>query len=564
MQMTLGLCFALPGLLLTGFSASASSVRGSHGGQSNVSADEAASKLWDVLSAVINSSEPTVSRRAQVIKGRAVHAFDALPKNGFGRLAPKAVRYLVQNYFAMEHGWLINGLEPHGNKDNVSDVHEAQILEDKVPTLVESLLEAKRNNRGLALEDVVALAITLEQLIFNESQVYLHDAYAVNGLAETETLEESQVHDVLTSFLFIAKFGDAEKQFQWDPEAHSRKKSRLPHAAWEMIVNFEQQVLEDFKRAERQGITHSGKETYTFREVSSIVGLLVEGYGKWQQIDCGWMKQDLIALDPDGTGRVPLGSFYSHPPNAHFTFRESAAYLREIGALEDTDGMKVRIANYVAGPSNCVAESKYFSVCCLTGCEHLMSHLEAEVRAPTASPEKLLALVSNMSSSTVQAPRQLADGLVARLHSIAQHHGGVVPLHGRLFSQWLHHAFPYECPFPEIVEDNSVWMPRSWEHQLASPDEQAKHIELAASAWKEHGGAADTCVADLPWVETEFLHTFEETAAGEPQYMSGRDALQVAVQLALLGSIAVATLQTAVSGISVLQSGRKREHQLPF
>jgi len=24
----------------------------------------------------------------------------------------------------------------------------------------------------------------------------------------------------------------------------------------------------------------------------------------------------------------------------------------------------------------------------------------------------------------------------------------MVPLHGRLFAQWLHYVFPHECPFP--------------------------------------------------------------------------------------------------------------------
>ena len=25
---------------------------------------------------------------------------------------------------------------------------------------------------------------------------------------------------------------------------------------------------------------------------------------------------------------------------------------------------------------------------------------------------------------------------------------GLVPIHGRLFAQWLHYVFPRECPFP--------------------------------------------------------------------------------------------------------------------
>merc|ERR1719510_1400266 len=35
-----------------------------------------------------------------------------------------------------------------------------------------------------------------------------------------------------------------------------------------------------------------------------------------------------------------------------------------------------------------------------------------------------------------------------QLRQIAEAHNGRIPLHGRLFAQWLHYAFPRECPFP--------------------------------------------------------------------------------------------------------------------
>merc|ERR1719235_484226 len=33
---------------------------------------------------------------------------------------------------------------------------------------------------------------------------------------------------------------------------------------------------------------------------------------------------------------------------------------------------------------------------------------------------------------------------------VASVHGGEVPLHSRLFAQWLHYAFPHECPYPHM------------------------------------------------------------------------------------------------------------------
>ena len=38
----------------------------------------------------------------------------------------------------------------------------------------------------------------------------------------------------------------------------------------------------------------------------------------------------------------------------------------------------------------------------------------------------------------------LDDFMVSQLQSIAKEHGGQVPIHGRLFAQWLHYVFPRE------------------------------------------------------------------------------------------------------------------------
>merc|ERR1712107_499075 len=49
-----------------------------------------------------------------------------------------------------------------------------------------------------------------------------------------------------------------------------------------------------------------------------------------------------------------------------------------------------------------------------------------------------------------------------RLREIAKAHGGVVPLHGRLFAQWMHHAFPRECPFPHVSGTKNPQTPSEW------------------------------------------------------------------------------------------------------
>merc|ERR1719500_168644 len=134
------------------------------------------------------------------------------------------------------------------------------------------------------------------------------------------------------------------------------------------------------------------------------------------------MKEDLMTLDSHGLGLVPLSRFYSHNDTNHnFMYSESVDYLTYIGAIEEFPDRQphVRIANYLLSSSNCLAARPYFSVCCINECEAVVSELERRVQAPHAEVGELIALIGNLSTSTIDAPRALPSTLVQRLHAIA-------------------------------------------------------------------------------------------------------------------------------------------------
>merc|ERR1719497_67864 len=93
-----------------------------------------------------------------------------------------------------------------------------------------------------------------------------------------------------------------------------------------------------------------------------------------------------------------------------------------------------------------------------------------------------------MPSATVPAPRTLSDDLRSRLGEVAQHHGGQVPLHGRLFSQWLHHAYPRECPYPHKSGTTNpmtvdAWVEQNGENSMeASDEEMRRHVYDSAQS----------------------------------------------------------------------------------
>merc|ERR1719408_587728 len=84
-------------------------------------------------------------------------------------------------------------------------------------------------------------------------------------------------------------------------------------------------------------------------------------------------------------------------------------------------------------------------------CEGILGRLEQLVLAPQASPSTILALVPMISSATMPNNRTLSPWLIHRLDEVSKHHSGMIPLHGRLFAQWLHYAFPRECNFPHVA-----------------------------------------------------------------------------------------------------------------
>jgi hypothetical protein len=225
---------------------------------------------------------------------------------------------------------------------------------------------------------------------------------------------------------------------------------------------------------------------------------------------------------------VPLSAFYAQPESAAYQFTETVDYLREVGALDESvpGAPTVLVANYIAGPSNCIASSTYYSVCCLNECDGLMNEIEGKVRAPSASPERLLSVVGNLSSAPVDTPG-IAEVLAEKLNVIAERNGGEVPLHGRLFAQWLHHAFPNECPYPHITENAAVLTPSHW-HSKKAAAPKAERAALAKSA-PTSATESDMEASELQWSDTEvlLLHEHKQSPGAV------RQAARLVVQLAM-------------------------------
>jgi hypothetical protein len=256
---------------------------------------------------------------------------------------------------------------------------------------------------------------------------------------------------------------------------------------------------------------------YSFEDAHEIAGGITKSFQSYWQSECESMKSALLSMSPDAynTGRVPLSKFYHSAINTDWRFGESEAYLRELGALDESSsyiGPQVVIPNYIQAISNCIVSTPHYLVCCVNECESLMGEIEVAIGAPTATPMSILQIVGNMTAQTTldddDSPQLAPEGRLAlQLQQVAETNGGKVPLHGRLFAQWLHYVFPRECPFPHRMGMVSAVTPAQYgDDYIATDVDMKKHASNTTASTVSVSVSKD----ELQWMsqwsdEEEFI-----------------------------------------------------------
>merc|ERR1719273_1646743 len=108
-----------------------------------------------------------------------------------------------------------------------------------------------------------------------------------------------------------------------------------------------------------------------------------------------------------------------------------------------------------------------------------------------------------------------------RLGQIAELHGGQVPLHGRLFAQWMHHAYPRECSFPHVIGASNRMSPSEWMdiHDIDSAEASEQEMALLVNVDDVDAMSLEAKREALPWTMTEEL-VAGHVAMGEAPPMS--------------------------------------------
>jgi len=439
--------------------------------------------------------------------------FKAMPKNEQGKLNHAAVRYTLHSYFVQHHAWYVRGLADLGEESNATAPQG--ILQDRVEEFVQGVFEARLGAHGLNLREISVLAATFENLVYRESMVRLNATLDLLQMSRTKPQDIVQVDKVLDTYMMGYIMALNFSRLVPKQLLIVQKNVFKVYPTWGETRQWLREIREE---------NSFHKSFFTRADLERFVEHIGDQYGRWQDRECRTLKKQLSEVEDrsigtNGSGRVRISDFYGSALNGgNWQFSESQDYLSKLGALDTHDPKVARviIPNYINSPSNCLASSKFYSVCCINECEDLMDRIEHHFAAPFVAPQKVADFVAALPSSTVEAGRELHSVLKARLQEIAKHHSGRVPLHSRLFAQWMHHAYPRECPYPHMAGATRPQTPGDWvsggqQKATVSREEMLKVVEANAGVSPDDEHQSHECTA---WSHHEELYVGAAFAAG--------------------------------------------------
>jgi len=400
---------------------------------------------------------------------------------------------------------------------------------------VQKLLGKEVGLRGLTV-----LAATITDLVQNEAIGTLSSVFSGLDLPLSGPVPLEASEFAIKSYMIALLMGRSVRgaKSKKDFQLLERDVQRA-YPSWQESVTFasDLRLTDDLARRSRRNPFIQRADS-SFDDASDFVQMFGQKFGLFQNLDCRQIKSKLMDWESEGSGRVPLAKFYNDiSVGKDFKFAESVKYLRELGSLDETNPRQpsVVIPNYITGASNCLSTASFYSVCCTNECESLFGKIERAAGAQTSTPGQIAQMVANMASDTVDAPRNISSTLMSRLNDISAYHRGQIPVHGRLFAQWMHHAYPRECPFPQLAGSTNPLTPEEW----ASTRSEAYLVTKEEANILTKAEVVE--VGDLPWTNVE------ERIVGQVHAPASKGCARVVMASAALLSLAATMFRATKS-----------------
>lgn len=434
--------------------------------------------------------------------------FVALPKNAHGNLGHAAAKYALHRAFVQQHSWSMSGLEPTDATWNSSS--PSGNLHKWVPEYMLGLIEELLGTKGINLQELSVLAALFEDLAHKEAIKRLAEIFETLSLPSAEPIDQDTVQHVVKTYMTI--YTSANGLYAKTVKDVMELGLSIDEETQAWLEEIQRNIRSSSKRDKLGARKNGTSEMFDFAATTSIVEEIGERFGSFNDRECRALKSILLGMENRRkVGRVALSDFYKEGmTEGYWQFNEKVDYLRILGALDESDSAKPQliIPNYISSRTNCIVSSSFYAVCCQNECEDLLGQLESKIRAPLADAKEIAEFIASIPSDTIKAPRELSATLLLRLEEIAQTHNGKVPLHGRMFAQWMHHAFPRECPYPHQTDENPQ-TPDEWIRESgsikASKDEMLEHIHNGTMRLRVTLSSTKEENMELPWNSVEQL-----------------------------------------------------------
>jgi len=387
-----------------------------------------------------------------------------MAKNEHGSVGYAEARYAMHRLFVQQHGWTIAGLEPWGDAAEDAAMPAAALMK-WMPSYLVDAVEKLMGTHGVSLRELAVLAATFEDLIHKEAAGRLDELYNMMDLPTTETIGASDSEKLISYYMAMYTSGGNETvRTVQDIE---ERKAGLDKRTMKWLREVRHRIMEK----ESQCDVRSGEcDKLDFPAATRVVEEIGEKYGPFNDGLCHDLKNTLMHIEEGQNGLVPLTSFYAEGVKGSWNFSETADYLRDLGALDESKN-SVIIPNYVSSRPNCLTASTIYMVCCRNECESMLAHLEQELSTSSAVPGRIVELIETLPSDTVATPRKLSDTLIQGLGEIAVENDGWVSLHSKSFATWMHQAYPRECPRPHSPGSSlGPQTPDEWLKDVAKPE----------------------------------------------------------------------------------------------
>jgi hypothetical protein len=360
------------------------------------------------------------------------------------------------------------------------------LIKYMVPSYLQKFLTAQLGLAGFDLHTLAILASAIEHLVHSEMTSIVYSTFKTLKLPIPGKKTEEEVDEILDTFMMVYAFGLNLDASVLDDVQKAKAHLDRSHAAWPQLRAFAQEV--------KNSAMVSGE--LDFAEIVHLVLKIGEGYAQWQGKDCARVKEELVAKPSQREGQVLLSEVTpSYATGRRSLLTDSSREMQMLGALSTASDEPARliIPNYVNSQSMCLSTTSFYMACCPNECQGILATLERSVAAPAVAAAELPKLKAALPGPALREP------LLQELHALVEKESGMLALHGHAFAEWMHRAFPLECPSPRNHGVTNPKTPDDWMTEsgleIADMDQMIDDVARAVSRYAAMGRTGNVTTA---------------------------------------------------------------------